>query len=583
MKLKALKQVTIASVICLLSFSSQSGISAESIPDIYRFVPADNIFTLDIKTSEKAWEVISKNKSLESLDPFDSSGEKQDGLDIFSDPELKNNLVNVIFSFSEFDPDSAKVPFTFIAELKNQAKKDYLKTKIKKANAARAGAQLVESAYKDADIFSIIPKDTNNYKFKPAYYVLLNKYFIQTNDLNSIQDSVKSYYNPATALHNSVNFARSYGKLGTDFQMQAYINMKKLARMFPGITGMASSLKSLNNGNLFLNDSMMVNLHLYNKQIELRTYTIPDISNSFMKQALKKRPSTFRNFISYSPKDSLAFLAFSDFNFNEYFSSVLTKAQAGQLEKLFRESLGLNLQEIYSNIKDDTAFTAFNTQANPLFPGFAVFLTPKDKVKMLKTLNAFRLDLDALDMNMARGNRSRKNTGNPAAGKGILQFSEMKTYKNLRIAVTNEIPELVQAGIRPAYTIVDGKVIIASNEEVMKSVIDRVLNNAPDFTLEKNSNFESIKKYLGSKNNSFGYINLDSIISTFGSLTAGKKDSADLIASLKKFHAVGFNSINDQNGMLGRILILADVDQLDFDKLFPNDKRINLNKSNKTF
>jgi hypothetical protein len=585
MKFVPLKQIALISLIPLLSFSAVNSTSAESIPDIYRFVPAGTMLTLNIKTSESAWPAGIGNKILNNFARLGSRQARAGSpeLDILSDPEIINNLGNnIVFSFSDFDLKSPKASFLFIAEMKNKNLQNNLKSRIKKSYSAKADSQVVESTFKDASVLSIIPKNTKNYKFKPSYFVLLNNYFINTNDLETVQNSVKSYYNSVPDLRNSADFSKSYARLGSDFQMQAYINMKKFGKLLNDMAKEDSGLRALKNQNLFLNESMLLNLHLYSNRIELRSYTIPDKTNKYMAKSLQEHPSTFRSFINYVPKDSLAFAGVSDFNFNDYATSVFTKEQKALYEKLFRDSLGINIRDIANNIKDDSAFAVFNTSATQEVPGFAIFLTPKDNGKMAKTINSFRIDLDAVGTNMNRGNRNKQKSLS-LSKKGVLKFSEVKNYRNYNISVTNEVPELSKDGIRPAFTFLDGKVIFASNEQVMKSIIDRVLNNSPDFALEANPSFASLKSYFGNKNNSLGFINLDLLSSIFATIKTGKKDSAEVIDFLKKFHAIGFNSINDPVGVLGRMIILVDIDRIDLDKLLPGNNEIDLNKSKKTF
>ncbi len=604
MKLKPYKKIAVLSLISAISFSANTLTFAESIPDIYRFIPSNTMLAFDVKTSEKAWIELSKNKSLQKFDPFSASGKKGNEYDFISDPEVKKNLGNnIVFALSELDLNSTnkarsdsgnnqvaakEPPILLVAEMKNKSKHNYIKSKILKSFSKKSELAIIESAYKDAKIISILPKDPRNIKAKSSYFVFLNNYIMATNNVNSVQESVKSYYDPAMTIRNSANFTKSYSKLGTDYQIQLFLNLKKLASTFNSIKDpeITNALKTLKNQNIFMNDSMLVNLHLNDKSIELRTYTIPDKTNSSMQALLQKKTSTFQKYLNYVPNDSIAFMGFSDLNFKDYFEKVLPANQIETMGKTFRENFGINMNELYSNIKDETVIAAFNTPSNPLIPGFAIFMTPKDKEKMNSTIASLKIDLDVLEKNTQRGNRKQKlqNTSIPEK-KGVMKFSEMKTYKDKKIIVTNEIPSMTQIGIHPAYTFIEDKLILTSNEEVMKTIIDRINVNAPDFTLEKNADFEKIIRMIGSKNNSLGFINLSPLISMIGSFSAGQPNSSEMVANLKKFHAIGFNSVNDNYGVLGKIIIIADLDQINFDKLLsPAGKgNVELNKNKATF
>jgi hypothetical protein len=57
-----------------------------------------------------------------------------------------------------------------------------------------------------------------------------------------------------------------------------------------------------------------------------------------------------------------------------------------------------------------------------------------------------------------------------------------------------------------------------------------------------------------------------------------------MIANLKKIHAIGFNSVNDKDGVLGRVVVLADLDQIDFNKIFPKETaKIDIKNRKSTF
>lgn len=582
-----LSSFSFAFLVISLSFSS----FAQEIPDIYRFIPKETVISLYIKSLDDAWSIINKNSNFKNPDfLFNQSGKDNDGFNI-SDPAIRNNIGNnLVIGMPGFNAKNTKSePFFLAVEMKNTKLHSFIKDKISRKLLANKDTRLVKSTYKDSEIFSFIPKDIKNNNFKPSYFVFLKNYIVSAKNASTVQDIIKSYYNPEeNSIIGSGNFIKSFKILDGNFQVQSYLNIKKMtASLFqmPN-SDISKSLQSVKNPLFGMNETMLVNINIMNKSLEVKTFTVPDKNNPVMKSLMKYRPSTFQTYLNFLPKDSVAFLGFSEFNFEESLNLMTSNPDNNVFLKAVKNVFGIDIGDIYSNIQGDSVFAAFNTQDNPIIPGFAFFVNPKDKAKMAKTISSLQIDLSLFSNNMQRGNRKQREQ-NIQKNKEILKFSAMKEYKEQKIAVTNEIPDLIRFGIKPAFTFIDDRLIFASNEEVMKSIIDRILTAAPDFTLEKNDNFVTLKGILGENNNSLGYINLSTLVNLTGMFTSDIPDSGEVIANLKKFHSVGFSSINTMDGILGRIVILAEFDQIDFEKLFPKRKKnkgkIDIDKSKSTY
>ncbi len=104
--LKKIVPTTIIASSLLISSANFSFANANSLPEVYKFVPEDSIMSFNIKTSKEAWKILEKNKSLSKLDFFKeiSKGGKEKGdswIDaLLSEKNRKNMGNNLVFSIS---------------------------------------------------------------------------------------------------------------------------------------------------------------------------------------------------------------------------------------------------------------------------------------------------------------------------------------------------------------------------------------------------------------------------------------------------------------------------------------------------
>jgi hypothetical protein len=565
----------------LLGFSN--AVYADTMPDVYNFLPPGALATLNIKTASAAWPLFSTNKSLNKVDFFkELKTDKNDGpLDVILDPQVKNNLGdNLLVSLSA--EDTAKDPqILIVMEMKNPSKTDYIKSKFNKMFLTGKAGKLIEAKYRDTKIYSYIAKDPKNTNYEPSFLAFNDNYVLMTNNYNYIQDSMKSYYREAPGISYSSDFTKSFAKLGSENQLQVYLDMKKLGKFVSGMDKSGKIVNEMNTSmfkNLFLNNSMMINFQINPQNVELKTYSVADKSTNFYKTMQESKPSDFKKYANFVPKNALLFMGLSDLKgAGQTFKDLFSFDKSLDFGSLIREATGIDIFDFADNLKNDMAITAFNTESNPLIPGFAFFMTPRDKGKMDLMLRSVKIDLDSFEKKGQKGNRRQKESESHDKPE-VIQFNNTSTYKDITIYQTNELASLSEMNARPAYAYLGEDVILASNEEAIKSIIDRSAATAPDFTLNGNPSYLKFKDAFGQDTNSIFFLNLSTIVNMLSSFLAGEKDAKDLVTNLKKFEAIGSSSLNDPDGSLGHILILADLQNIDFDKLLPADKKVKAGK-----
>lgn len=535
---------------------------AESIPDAYKFVSQDSYVTVDVKPNPSYWSVFTTNKSLKKLDLFKELNKDNSFISVlFSEKNRKNLGDNLIFSVSNADDKSSdfKPGFLIVEELQNQDQVKSLKADLN-TSYSKKNISGVNSNYKDAQIVSY--PDRKKAK-DSSYFAFVGNYVISSNEMNTLQQSLKNYYNEVPSLAQSDNFIKSFNKIGFDFQGQVHVNMKKIMTALEDSKDFQKNMKTMKLDRLKYINSMALNFNIDPKGIELRTYSVLDKDSKYAELYKDMKKSDFKQFVSYLPKNTLVFVGSSDVKdtgkmFKEYFSEM----KELNFEEMLKENLGINPDDLLENMKDEMGVAVFSVESSPI-PGFTLFINPKDKEKMISTMNSFKLDLS----DMKKGKRSQKKT-NPE----IMHFTDTSKYKDIDINLTNEIPDLQKMNIRPAYSFIGNTMIFGSNEDVIKSVIDRSKNNATDFTLEGNPSFSRFRTAYGEQNNSIGFVNLATIVNLVSPFMAGDKSLKGTLENLKKFDSIGFASdIDEDNNAFGRFNLAADIENIDFEKLIPAD------------
>ncbi|MBC7473907.1 MAG: DUF3352 domain-containing protein [Candidatus Sericytochromatia bacterium] len=544
---------------------------AQGTPDAYKFVPKDSLMVLDIKTGANSWSVLNRNKSLRKFNFFtEMLKEKETFLNALFDEKVRKNFGdNLVISFSNFDFEAKdfEPEVLLIEEFKDKSTNNIIKDKLQKIYSKNKKMKIEKSSYRDSDIFGYkyTGSDKEGHK-EDIYTSFIGNYVVVSNKLSALNNALKSYSNEVPNITYSEDFNTSFNKLGDNFESQAYINFHKLMASLKKSKDFAKKSKDMksmvNFESLDAFHTMMFNINLDSNKFEVKSYSLMDKDSKYGKLVLDRKPSTFKTYINYIPKNALFFAAGSDLrdagkNIKDY----MPQLKELGLEKMIKDGIGIDAFSFLDNINGDLGLGVFNAESSPLIPGFALFINPKDKAKMITMMKDFSLDLSETD----KGNRKQKKE-NPE----LMRFVTDKKYKNIDMVVTNENSKLAQASIQPAYGFIGDNMVIASNEEIFKSVVDRSTNNSPDFNLSGNTSFTKLTQMFGESNNSVGYINLTTIVKMLSPMLAGQKDTKDILDNLKKFEAMGFNSnVGSDGGVSSRMILLADIENIDFGKLIP--------------
>ncbi len=542
-----------------------------TVPEPYKFVPKESLMNIDIKNSDIAWEVVKKNKSLSKINLFAELGKDKEASFIkllFDDANRKNFGENFVVSLFDFDFEKEKTPaFIIIEEMKSNESVKIFKNKVNELAKTKKEFKRQDSKLKDAEIISFIstkkvPDDMNGYHF-----AMVNNFIIASNTKESVMKSLEAFYDQSLSITSLSDFSKSYEKVGSDFQIQFHLNNKKF---FSTIYDSKEMKKAFKDMNFNYEELMTSNLSLFNfrmnpKSVDILSYSTIDKNNKMGKLSLDVKPSNFKKFIKMSPKNTLFFISSSDSEkAGEALTYSLPKMKDLNYEQIIIDAIGVNLLDAMKNIEDDFAVSVFSNESSPI-PGFAIMLTPKDSAKMVEMLNSIKIKLDT--------NAKDKGKRNEKANKAPIEFkfTNKAMYKDVEIFSTNEIQDLAQANIQPAYGFINKDMILASNSEILKSIVDR--NNTPstDYTLEGNQSFSTLSKEFGEMNANLGFINLNTIVNMVSPFIQGNKDLKDTLTQLKKFDAIGFNRVNDTEGSLGKFVLLADIENMDFGKIIPPD------------
>lgn len=561
------------------SILSVSALAAENtIPEVYKFVPKDALMAFDIKTGKDAWKIFSTNKSLSKIDLFKMMTEDLTAEEKKIAEQIKNSLGdNILFSMSNLDfnikNEKDSIGLLFISEMKNTSHSVNLRKvildNIKKDKKSKISVLKLQGN----EIYKLASsKDKND-----MYLSFIDKYVIISDARDKITESINAYYNRSTnTLMSSSDFVKSYNKLDNNYQIQFYLNNRKFFNTFYNSKEMKKAMSELDfdYNNLMTSNSTLFNFNVLPTGAFVKSYSVLDKENTISKTLLETNSSNFKKYTSLIPKNTLFFTSISDMQkIGSQFANILPKSKDFNIGDISKEALGINILDATNNLQGDFAMAIFNTESSPLIPGFALMVTPKDRNEMINLVNSIKLE-----PGQDKGMRNQKVKKDPI----YLKFINKTNYKNSEIFSVNEIPETAEFGIKPAYSFIGNDMIISSNEEVMKSIIDRGSDPNANYNLQGNEGFNKAIKYFGENSNSLSFVNLSSIINMISPFMQKEKDLKESLDQFKKFELIGANSTNDSEGVLGNFALFADINNIDFNKIIPASvtKGFNTTKTN---
>ncbi|RZL33956.1 MAG: DUF3352 domain-containing protein, partial [Pedobacter sp.] len=181
-----------ASVISLSALAAGS-----NIPESYKFVPKDSLMSLDIKTTQTAWEVIKKNKSLSKIDLFKEMA-KLDAKNsfigtLFNTDHVMNFGDNLVVSLLDFNIETESVPgLLIVEEMKNSDAIQKFKTKLTEVGKKSKDHKRQDSKFKDAEVITFT--SSKGEKNDDFYFAIVNNYIITSNRQEGLMKSLNSFY-----------------------------------------------------------------------------------------------------------------------------------------------------------------------------------------------------------------------------------------------------------------------------------------------------------------------------------------------------------------------------------------------------
>lgn len=216
----------------------------------------------------------------------------------------------------------------------------------------------------------------------------------------------------------------------------------------------------------------------------------------------------------------------------------------------FEEETGIDVEEdILSWVGGEAAFAITGVDRSGFFPlpetAFTIGTTNSDRAR------AFFSEAEGLVTEMARARASI-----PLAWQ-----AEQYEGQTVRYA-----PTPLGEGLSLAYVVTDEFVLVASNQTLVKRMLDARAGKTE--ALPSNPNFGTMTKFYPQEVNAIGFINLEqilteveSLMSTYGPMagTAGAADSTStsrqVVAALKNAPRMGFYADADDAGAFGHFLL----------------------------
>ncbi|MFN4149470.1 MAG: hypothetical protein ACK4IX_00870 [Candidatus Sericytochromatia bacterium] len=493
---------------------------------IYRFVPVESKFNIMINLKDPYSKKILSNVQLkdEFEELFDTGSDNSSVIKILEESGesllISANDMESKDGFIVLKTNSDKLALDMNSRIKNQVKLD-------------KDAKVVETKYRDVKIVSIIPKNTNNYNFKPYYYAFVNRNIVMTSNVENIQDSIKAYY----------------GK-----NILSYSGFKNVNKYISSNSQIKVLLDSKEDKSLFKTDNAMIGIKFNSKSVDFEYSAIPIISDKFSVGMVNKKTKNLSSILNSLPTDSLGFISTSNYNFYESLNSKDKKSQ-DKLNQFFLEALNITPNEFFGNLNSQFSLAVFNNKDINKFPGIAMFMEPKSKDDMLDTLSSISIDANLFSNN--KGQRKNLSTST----KNKFSFSQLRKEKGLGIVSSTEIEELKKVDVRPEYMFIDNKLILTSSPSTTNLLVDRIVGKTT--TLESNDNVKKLLTLFKSNNTDMGYVNLDLLSNMISKSLEGNKNQKSFIKLAKKFHALGFNTKTDGKNIYGKASLLIDWQDID--------------------
>lgn len=567
------------------------GYAENTVPDIYKFIPENNLITVNLDTKPESWNTLLKdsktmqNALKELLEDKESWFSYM--LEKYPNEAIGESLIGSLIDIGNiFDLEKekeVKLPsLVFVEKFSDNTKSELFKARLKEFFKEKTDFKLIESKIKNIDIMTFEntmdeSSEFNNFAFVDNYVLFgLNK--------EALEKSLNAFDSTTISLKASENFAKEYEKVGSNYKAQFYLDSQNVISLIKKLPNKKdfNEFFALSKGNKFFESkSFLLNFDITPKSLLFKSYT----RNNGVKASASQinKASDFKDFMSYSPKNTLFFLGYSDLknvgtslktnlelleNFDKPKNTKNKALKSQAFLTSMNTVLGLNILDFADNLKENFAISGFYSDTDTFIPSIALFLTPINKNEMQQSLNKMTVDLTDIMADAEKGNRSKKET--KKTPKVLVKFTETKKYKDLDIHVTNEVKDLSAFGVRPAYTTFNDYIVIASNEDALKSIIDRKDSNSSDFSLNGSENFQAVKNYLTETSNVIAYINPSAFSKLLGMIKNSgdkiKEDDKMFFSIVENLKAFAVNSYEDKDGELSNVLLLANLDKLNMDK-----------------
>ena len=535
-------------LLAILLFPSITA-KAQTGTDLSSIVGTDALCYVSVDTSEKSWsyflkrfEGIKESKSWKGI----SEALQKEGFDMEKEMLglLGEQVIFAAYPYKDNKPEDAPPPFMVAVLVKDPDLAATVMAKMLDKIEKHDNVKFTKETYSGTEISYFIEKEIS-----PSF--ALNKNYIMFgSNPDVIKKVIDVIADPTKSLTTKPSFAKMQKNLSSN-QAWLYFNFADIFNMLKGELDSDKDLKEM----LELVKSykeMGLGMGINEKGFKFKSCVVVDPDDKFLTKMLTIPPTDFSQITTMIPKEPLFFLAVNEFDYwlesiEKFIPDKEIKDLIDEGVKELKKFCGLDIRkDIFGNSNGIFAIFGSISAEKPI-PNFAFILGLKDVNKMTNVMKNFMFD-------MSEGKK-----------KDVIKFNQSLTYRGTKMMLAQQTGFIKESGIRPGYFIKDKMLILGSDMDVLKKILDLKTNNAN--ALINYVPFISMQTRMRQKSNSLGYVDLKTILNLVMGFVGEDPEAKPFIPTIQSFKAIGFNSYNEKGWAEGIFLLDIDMDKFDFEML----------------
>ena len=531
------KQFSIVILAVLVLFTTFTfNITAKAEPADNNIVSSDVLFYGSLDISPAAWiyfvQRIAPNRNSRELKEIYNFFQKQ-GFDLEKDIlfTFNDKIITAIYPYK----DKETPPFVVASLARDTVSGRNFTDKFFKLIEKESGSKASKEIYSGAEINIFNAKD--KYTGIVSFY---KNYVILSDSIDLMKKTIDNLDNKNPGLKGVESFSKIQDSLSKS-QLYFYFNVQDILKMSKKEIEKDADFSDI--ARFFeIYKSFGIGVELNREGVIIKSSSIQGTTGKKSMQKLFAVPGTdFQKITSLVPSDALLFLGFNEFL---YSLDAFKDIESDSINQLFVEMMrgltdfsGVDMQKDFIPNIDNNIALFFGPRSDALEFGF--FIGLKNNNKMADIMNKVKINM----------------SGSPNPKKSeSLRFKNTLKYRGINITLLNGN---INEGIKPGYFIKDNMLVIGSNLNALKKIIDSNVKQSKSLT--GNKTFINIKDKMGNKFNFACYLDLKSLIGIFNNLS-GESNKDKFIETLS---GTGYSFYNDKNRGEGYLVINIDMDKID--------------------